>query len=286
MPGEGVLGEVPGGSDAALEDIEMQLLLEGIYDHYGFDFREYAPSSLKRRLRKRVQAEKLQTLSGLQEKVLHDPACMERLLRVLSVNVTAMFRDPGFYAAFRAAVVPLLRTYPVIRIWIAGCSTGEEAYSVAIVLEEEGLYERTRIYATDINEVVLERAKAGALSLKDMPVYTDSYLRAGGTRELSNYFAEAGGKLRISPSLSENIVFAQHNLVSDGPFNEFNVIMCRNVLIYFVRTLQERVHQLFYASLNSFGVLALGQKESLRFTPYEACYQELDARQKLYRRTA
>ncbi len=281
-----MFAEVPGGTDAALEDIEMQLLLEGIYGHYGFDFRQYAPSSLKRQLRKRVQAEKLESLSGLQEKVLHDPACMERLLRVLSVNVTAMFRDPGFYAAFRAMVVPLLRTYPVIRIWIAGCSTGEEAYSVAIVLEEEGLYERTRIYATDINEVVLERARTGALALKDMPAYTDNYLRAGGTRELSSYFAEAGGKLRISPSLSENILFAQHNLVSDGPFNEFNAILCRNVLIYFGRTLQERVHELFYNSLNSFGVLALGQKESLRFTPHEARYQDLDARQKLYRRTA
>ena len=211
---------------------------------------------------------------------------MQRLLKDLSVNVTAMFRDPGFYLAFRTKVVPLLRTYPFIRIWNAGCSTGEEAYSVAIVLEEEGLYDRTRIYATDINEAVLERARSGVLALKDVGGYTDDYLRAGGDRRLSSYFSTSRGSVRLSPALSDNIVFAQHNLVSDGPFNEFNVIMCRNVLIYFGRPLQERVHDLFHESLNPFGVLGLGQKESLRFTRHESCYRELDAQQKIYRRVA
>ncbi len=277
------MGDAP---ELSLEDIEMRLLLEGIYHHYGYDFRDYAPSSLRRRLRRRLHAEGLDSLSGLQERVLHDRACMDRLLMELSVNVTSMFRDPSFYAAFRAKVVPRLRTYPFVRIWTAGCSTGEEAFSVAVVLHEEGLYDRARIYATDINDALLERAREGVLSLKDLPACTDSYLRSGGRKDFASYLSASGGTLRFSRSLSENIVFAQHNLVSDGPFNEFNVIMCRNVLIYFGKALQKRAHDLFYGSLEHFGVLALGQKESLRFTPHERCFQELDARQKLYRRVA
>jgi chemotaxis protein methyltransferase CheR len=267
-----------------LERVEIDLLLEGIYRRYGFDFREYAPASLRRRLWRRIHAEGLQSVSGLQEKVLHDAACMERLLLDLSINVTAMFRDPSFYVAFREKVAPLLRTYPFTRIWVAGCSTGEEVYSLAILLTEEELYERTRIYATDINETVLDRARSGVFELDKMRAYTENYIRAGGTRAFSEYYVAAYDGVQFARSLAENVVFAQHNLVSDRSFNEFNVIVCRNVMIYFDRSLQARVHRLFYESLAPFGVLALGHKESVAFSPHSADFEELDAAEKIYRR--
>jgi chemotaxis protein methyltransferase CheR len=267
-----------------VEDIEISLLLEGVYRRYGFDFREYAPASLRRRVWRRADAEGVKTLSALQDRLLHDPACMERLLLDLSINVTAMFRDPTFYAAFRERVVPQLRTYPFTRIWVAGCSTGEEVYSLAIVLAEEGVYDRTRIYATDINESVLEQARAGVFPLDKMKEYTQNYLRAGGTRAFSEYYLAAYDGAQFQRSLVENVVFAQHNLVSDRSFNEFNVIVCRNVMIYFDRTLQNRVHGLFYESLAHLGVLALGHKEAIHFSPFEDRYEELDALEKLYRK--
>jgi chemotaxis protein methyltransferase CheR len=267
-----------------LERIEVQLLLEAIYQHYGFDFRGYALGSLKRRLWRRAYGEKVETLSALQDKVLHDPAVMERLLLDLSINVTAMFRDPTFFRAFREKVVPLLRTYPFLRIWAAGCSTGEETYSLAILLKEEGLYERTRIYATDINDRVLERARSGRFPLEKMREYTENYLRAGGTEEFSSYYKVDGEMASFSGDLSDQIVFAQHNLVSDAPFNEFNVIVCRNVMIYFGKTLQDRVHELFYDSLETLGILALGHKESIRFTRHEERYEAVDQQEKLYRK--
>jgi chemotaxis protein methyltransferase CheR len=267
-----------------LEALELQLLLEGIYRQYGFDFREYAPASLKRRVWRRVYQEKLQSISGLLEKVLHDPAAMERLLLDLSINVTSMFRDPTFYGAFREQVVPLLRTYPFSRLWVAGCSTGEEVYSLAILLTEEDIYDRTRIYATDINEVVLDQARAGVFPLDRMRDYTDNYIRAGGRRSFSEYYLAKYEGALFDSALTENVVWAQHNLVQDRSFNEFNVILCRNVMIYFDRPLQNRVHRLFYESLERFGILALGHKESIRFTEFESCYEELDAQEKLYRR--
>jgi chemotaxis protein methyltransferase CheR len=269
-----------------IEDIELGLLLEGVYRRYGFDFREYAPASLRRRVWRRAHAEGVQTLSGLQELLLRDPACMERLLLDLSINVTAMFRDPSFYVAFREKAVPLLRTYPFTRIWVAGCSTGEEVYSLAILLHEEGLYERARIYATDINESVLEQARAGVFPLAKMREYTQNYIRAGGRRAFSEYYVAAYDDAQFQRSLVENVVFAQHNLVSDRSFNEFNVIVCRNVMIYFDRSLQNHVHELFYESLAHLGVLALGQKESIRFSPLEHRYEEIDALEKLYRKIA
>ena len=267
-----------------LERVEIDLLLEGIYRRYGFDFREYAPASLRRRLWRRIHAERLESVSGLQEKVLHDPACMERLLLDLSINVTAMFRDPSFYVAFREKVAPLLRTYPFTRVWVAGCSTGEEVYSLAILLAEEGLYERTRIYATDINDAVLDRARSGVFPLDKMQAYTENYIRAGGTRAFSEYYVAAYDSVQFARSLVENAVFAQHNLASDRSFNEFNVIVCRNVMIYFDRSLQARVHRLFHESLAPFGVLALGHKESLSFSPYAQAFEELDAHEKLYQK--
>jgi chemotaxis protein methyltransferase CheR len=267
-----------------LERIEVQLLLEAIYQHYGFDFRGYALGSLKRRLWRRAYAEKVDTMSALQDRVLHDSAVMERLLLDLSINVTSMFRDPAFFKALREKVVPLLRTYPFVRIWNAGCSTGEETLSMAILLREEGLYDRTRIYATDINDKVLERARAGVFPLEKMRAYTENYIRAGGTESFSSYYTADGGSARFNSQLMEQVVFAQHNLVSDAPFNEFNVIVCRNVMIYFGKTLQDRVHELFYESLDPFGILALGHKESIKFTKHEQAYEALDASEKLYRK--
>jgi len=272
------------GTRDGVEEIELSLLLEGVFRRYGFDFREYAPASLRRRVWRRVNAEGLSTISGLTERLLHDSATMERLLLDLSINVTAMFRDPTFYVAFRRAVVPLLRTYPYTRIWVAGCSTGEEVYSLAILLEEEGLYERTRIYATDINESVLERARAGVFPLDKMQEYTQNYIRAGGGRAFSEYYVAAYDGAQFQRSLIENVVFAQHNLVSDRSFNEFHVIVCRNVMIYFDKRLQDHVHGLFYESLVNFGILALGHKETIRFSPYTQRYEELDPAEKLYRK--
>lgn len=267
-----------------LENLEVHLLLEGMFRYYGFDFRDYAMASLKRRIWNAVRAERLNSVSGLQEKVLHDPACMERFLLGLSVNVTAMFRDPSVYLAFRSNIVPLLRTYPFIRIWHAGCSTGEEVYSLAILLQEEGLYHRCRIYATDMNEAVLKKAKAGIFPLELMQEYTQHYLQSGGKRSFSEYYTAAYESAIFRSSLKENIVFSQHNLAIDSSFNEFNVILCRNVLIYFNQSLQERVHKLLYESLSRFGILGLGRQESLKFTPYEKHYEVLEKREKLYRR--
>ena len=267
-----------------LEGIEIKLLTEGIYQHYGFDFRDYSLPSLKRRIWKRVYAEGLSTVSGLQEKVLHDAGCMERLLLDLSINTTAMFRDPSFYLAFRQKVVPVLRTYPFVRIWHAGCSTGEEVYSMAILLREEDLYDRSRIYATDINEVVLQRAKAGIFPIERMQEYTDNYIRAGGKRSFSEYYTAKYGGALFDQSLTKNVVFSQHNLVTDRSFSEFNVILCRNVLIYFDKTLQSKVHGLFYESLPMFGVLVLGSKESLRFMAHEDCYEQIAPPEKIFRK--
>lgn len=269
-----------------LEDIEIQLLLEGIYLYYGFDFRNYAMASLRRRIWNMVRAERLTTISGLLERLLHEPECMERFLLGLTVNVTAMFRDPDFYLAFRAKAVPLLKTYPFIRIWHAGCSTGEEVYSMAILLYEEGLYSRCRIYATDMNELVLRQAKAGVFPLGLMQKYTQLYLNSGGTHSFSEYYTAAYDNAILRSFLREKIVFSVHNLVTDASFNEFNVIICRNVLIYFNQELQDQVHKLIYGSLTLFGILGLGRGESLFKTPCEQHYETLNEREKLYRRIA
>ena len=278
------LPSAPTHYDPALERIEIELLLEAVHRHYGFDFRGYAYSSLRRRVWKRIQAEGLGTVSALQDRVLHDADIMERLLDDLSVTVTAMFRDPGFYRTFRETVVPILRTYPFIRIWHAGCSTGEEVYSMAILLHEEDLYDRARVYATDMNETVLRRARDGIFPLDRMQEYTENYIRAGGRRSFSEYYTSGYNGALFDANLRRNVVFAQHNLVTDGSFTEFNVVLCRNVLIYFVKALQTRVHGLFYDSLTMFGILALGSKESLRFSKYDGCYEPLVQSEKIYRK--
>jgi chemotaxis protein methyltransferase CheR len=216
--------------------------------------------------------------------VLHDPTTLDRLLDDLSVNVTAMFRDPAFWAAFRARVVPVLRTYPFFRIWHAGCATGEEVYAMAILLEEEGLYDRARVYATDMNERVLRQARTGIFPLDRMKEYTENYLKAGGAREFSGYYTAGYDGARFSQALLRNVVFAQHNLVTDRSFSEFNAILCRNVLIYFDKALQTRVHRLFYDSLATFGVLALGGQGDAALLGLRGVLRAVAPAEKIYRK--
>jgi len=268
----------------SLENLEIDLLLEAVYRHYGYDFREYAHASLKRRVHGMMRNESVQTISGLQNLILHDTGAFSRFLLALSVNVTSVYRDPEFFLAFRRLVVPTLRTYPFIRIWHAGCSTGEEVYSMAILLQEEGLYEKCRIYATDMDEAVLKQANDGIFPLENAAQYASNYKRSGGTQNLSDYYTGGYGNGIFRASLRSNIVFSQHNLAMDRSFNEFNVILCRNVMIYFTKALQDRVHALFYESLANFGILGLGSKETLQFTPYEKEFEQLETGSRLYKR--
>jgi len=270
----------------SVEEIELNLLLEGIYRQYGFDFRNYALASLRRRVGNFMQNENVATISLLQDRILHDRTWLERFLYALSVNVSAMFRDPHFYRTFREHVVPLLKTYPFLRIWLAGVSMGEEVYSIAILLQEEGIYERCRIYATDINDAVLKKAKDGIYPIELMQTYTTNYIRAGGTRSFSDYYTAAYDRVILKSWLRNNVVFAQHNLATDASFNEFHVILCRNVMIYFNLELQAHVHHLLHDSLVMFGVLGLGAKETMKLSPHEHAYEEIEAAARLYRRVA
>ncbi|WP_379162927.1 CheR family methyltransferase [Paenibacillus sp. sgz5001063] len=272
------------GPKQELEQIEIELLLSGVHRFYGYDFRNYALPSLKRRIWHHVHAENVPSISALQEKVLHDRDCFERFVYSLSIPVTEMFRDPGLFLTFRQKVVPLLRTYPYIRIWHAGCSTGEEVYSMAILLHEEGLYDKARIYATDMNARSLQQAKEGVYEISKMKQYTKNYLEAGGTRAFSEYYTAKYNSVILQPFLRKNIIFAEHNLATDTSFNEFNVILCRNVMIYFNDELRDHVHGLFHESLSRFGVLVLGSKESIHFTRFSDSYEPLDRVEKIYRK--
>ncbi|WP_224753958.1 CheR family methyltransferase [Paenibacillus terricola] len=267
-----------------LEKLEIELLLEALYRHYGVDFRNYAFPVIRRRIWHRIRLERLKTVSGLQDHVLHDPEVFKRLTSDFSINVTEMFRDPSFFRTFRSKVIPLLKAYPSIRIWHAGCSTGEEVYSMAIVLHEEGLLERSRIYATDMNEDVIEQAKLESFNAEHMQRYEINYRLAGGTRAMSDYLMIKHNQVKFHPFLAARITFAQHNLAVDESFNEFHVIICRNVLIYFNAELQHRVHTLFYQSLSPSGFLGLGHKESITFTRFTDCYKEIEHNEKLYRK--
>jgi chemotaxis protein methyltransferase CheR len=267
-----------------LERLEIMLLLEGIYRQYGYDFRNYSFQSIRRRIWHRMQAERLSTVTSLTNLVLHDKEAMRRLFEDISIHVTEMFRDPTFFLAFRHKVVPQLRRLPNIRIWHAGCSTGEEVYSMCILLHEESLLKRTRIYATDMNDKVLQQAQAGLFPLKKMQLYTKNYLHSGGTHAFSEYYTAAAGHVQFSPQLIENVVFSQHNLATDHSFNEFHVIICRNVLIYFDDVLQRRVLELFDQSLHMDGVLGLGHKEGIPSLVWSGRFEEIDAQEKLYRK--
>ncbi|NHN29745.1 protein-glutamate O-methyltransferase CheR [Paenibacillus sp. S3N08] len=269
-------------SDDERERIEIELLLEGMFRLYGYDFRHYSYPSLRRRIWNRIYGERLNSVSELQAKVLHDPSSMKRLVSELVIHVTEMFRDPHMFAYFRKHVVPVLRNLPSIRIWHAGCSTGEEVYSMAILLHEEGLYERTTLYATDMSEDVLQIAGQATYPLNKMKEYTKNYILAEGKDEFSKYYSTSENAAAFHPLLHNNIVFAQHNLVTDRSFNEFHVILCRNVMIYFDAELQARVHELIYDSLCQSGFLVLGDKETITFTKYAGCYELLTSEEKLY----
>jgi chemotaxis protein methyltransferase CheR len=267
-----------------VHDDQLAALLENIIERYGFDFRNYAPASLRRRVSAILSKERLESVLSLQERVLADPIVFQRFVHTISVNVTSMFRDPTFYLTFRRLVVPVIATYPFIRIWHAGCSTGEEVYSIAIVLHEEGLYDRTRMYATDLDALAVEQAKEAIFPLSAMKEYSANYLNGGGHSSLSQYYTADRENALFRSFLKKNIVFAPHNLVCDSSFNEFQVILCRNVLIYFDNILRERVLSLMHDSLVRFGILVLGSKESLRFSDIEACYEQIDAAEKIYKR--
>jgi chemotaxis protein methyltransferase CheR len=269
--------------DSERENIELELLLDGMYRLYGHDFRNYATPSLKRRIWNFINLNDLRNISSLQEKVLHDRLIFDRLVHSLSIPVTEMFRDPLFFKSFRTNVVPILRTYSYIRIWHAGCSTGEEVYSMAILLYEEGLYDRTRIYATDMNSQSLKQAQEGIFGIGKMKLYTKNYMDAGGSRSFSEYYTAKYNSVIFKPFLRKNMIFAEHNLATDRSFNEFNVILCRNVMIYFNETLKVHVHGLFHESLSPQGILVLGSKESVEHSNYGVLYEPLDRVEKIYR---
>ena len=263
---------------------EISSLLEAVYQKYGYDFRQYSEAHIKRRIMNRLAMSGLGDISQMQSKVLNDETFASRLLQDLSITVTEMFRDPGFYRSLRENVIPILKTYPFIKIWHAGCSTGEEAYSMSILLQEEGLYDRTTIYATDFNQQALNKAKEGIFSNQMMKEYTTNYQLSGGKESFSNYYTSNYDHVIMNQSLKKNIVWANHNLVTDSVFAEAHLILCRNVLIYFERDLQNKVQTLFYGSLINGGILCLGSKEGLHFTDLNEKYIELDKKQRIFKK--
>ena len=265
-------------------DIEFQLLLDAIYLKYHYDFRAYAGSSLKRRLKAAMDQFGCATLSQLQDKVLHDPATFPALLDYMTVQVSEMFRDPSYFKALRDTVVPLLRTYPSLKIWVAGCSTGEEVYSLAILLHEEGLLERSLIYATDINAHALQRAEAGVYAVDRIAGFTDNHQRSGGRTSLSQYYTAAYGRAVFDKGLKKHMVFADHSLATDSVFAEMQLVSCRNVLIYFNRELQDRALGLFNESLCRKGFLGLGSKESLRFSAWGDAFDEVARSERIFQK--
>ncbi|MFT3751122.1 MAG: CheR family methyltransferase [Agriterribacter sp.] len=264
------------------EDISR--LLEKIARRYGYDFTGYAEASLNRRLESYYKKGHYPSFKEMEKKILNDHVAFLRFVEEVTVTVTEMFRDPGFYKTLREHLLPVLATYPIIRIWHAGCSTGEEVYSVAIVLKEAGLLHKSILYATDINQGVLERAKSGIFPLSAMQHYSDNYLKSGGQEDFSSYYSANYNSVKFDPALSKNFIFSHHNLVADTSFNEFQLIICRNVLIYFERDLQNRVFRLFDMSLDSLGFLALGSKETLRFSSIAADYLQIDPNEKIWRK--
>ena len=261
---------------------ELRSLLKEIREVYGYDFTQYAEASIKRRSLFFMNSRNMRTIQDLSQALLGDDQVFEEFVRNLSVTVTEMFRDPAFYAALRSKVMKRLATYPFIKVWVAGCATGEEVYSIAILLKEEGLLNRSIIYATDINQHSLHQAKEGIFPMDLMKSYTTNYIKSGGKKDFSEYYVAQYNAALFDRSLRNNIVFAPHNLASDQSFNEFQLILCRNVLIYFNQELQNKVMNLFYDSLCSFGILGLGNKESLLFTDKQKCFDPIDQKQKIF----
>ncbi len=271
-------------SDLQDFDIELQLLIDAIYLKYHYDFRGYAQASLRRRMRAALLRFNCSSLSQLQDRVLREPAMLTAMMDFLTVQVSEMFRDPAYYQALRRHVVPMLRTYPSLKIWIAGCSTGEEAYSMAILLREEGLLDRTLIYATDINGQALQRAEAGIYDLDRIAGFTENHRRSGGSSSLSDYYMAAYGRAVFDKSLRRNIVFSDHSLATDSVFAEVQLVSCRNVLIYFNRSLQDRAIGLFRDALCRKGFLGIGAKESLRFSDHSDDFVDVDREYRLYQK--
>ncbi|MDZ4713643.1 MAG: CheR family methyltransferase [bacterium] len=265
-------------------ELEIFLLLEAIYQKYGYDFRQYSKAHINRRIRNRMRLSGLEDISQIQSKVLKDETFAHELLQDLSITVTEMFRDQDFYKSLRKNVIPVLKTYPFIKIWHAGCATGEEAYSMAIIMQEEGLYDRATIYATDFNQHALNGAKEGIFSNALMKEYTINYQLSGGKESFSSYYTSYYDNIIMNQSLKKNIVWANHNLVTDSVFAEVHLILCRNVLIYFDNSLQNKVQKLLYESLINGGILCLGSKEGLGFTDFYEKYIELDKKQKILKK--
>jgi len=266
------------------QDIEIKLLIEGLFLKYGYDFRNYSKAHIKRRILRRLTISDSASILEMLYNALYDRDFFEMLLLDFSINVTEMFRDPDFYKALRRDIVPLLKTYPFAKIWHAGCATGEEVYSMAILLKEEGVYDRCQLYATDFNEVVLEKAKEGVYSIDKIKEYTYNYQQAGGITSFSDYYSAKYDSVILDQSLKEKVIFAEHNLVTDTIFGEMNIIICRNVLIYFNKELQNRVINLFCDSLCHGGILCLGSKESLRFSDHEEKFNCIDLKEKIYQK--
>ena len=268
------------------EKIEFDLILEAIYQKYGYDFRNYAKASLRRRLRYRLSQSNLKTISEMQHKLLNDKKFFDTLLLDLTINVTEMFRDPSFFKALREIVISELKKQPFIKVWHAGCSSGEEIYSTAILLKENGMYESSLIYATDTNEMVLDKAKSGIFPIEKMKDFTVNYRKAGGLASFADYYTARYDNAIMDNSLKKNIVFSNHNLVTDSVFGEMDLIMCRNVLIYFNRELQDRVFRLFLDSLRPGGFLCLGSKETIRFSSFSENFENVIEKERVYRRIA
>jgi chemotaxis protein methyltransferase CheR len=269
-----------------IEDIEIQLLLEGLYQRYHFDFRHYAHASIKRRLKQAREQMGFRSFSALQESLLHDPKMLGNLLGYLTVQVSEMFRDPSYFRAIRETVVPHLRTYPSLKVWIAGCSSGEELYSFVILFREEGLEQRTLFYATDINQDALGKAEAGIYDLDRIRLFTENHRKSGGKSSLSDYYSAAYGKASFDKSLRKQVVFSDHSLVTDAVFAEVHLVSCRNVLIYFDRGLQDRALGLFTDSLARKGFLGLGSKESMRFSDHAGSFTDCVREEKIYQKRA
>jgi chemotaxis protein methyltransferase CheR len=268
-----------------LENAQVDDFFEELLQKYGYDFRDYARASVLRRLSRFMMHTKLPDMDALREAVTGDSQFFEHFLQELTVNVTEMFRDPTFFLALRQKIVPILSTYPYIKIWDAGCSTGEELFSLVIMLKEENLLKRTRIYATDINQKVLQQAKEGIFPISQMVHYTKNYQKAGGKSSLSEYYHAHHGGAIFDNQLLENVIFYPHNLATDESFNEFHLIICRNVLIYFNKQLQERVFGIFLKSLAPLGYMGLGKKESILFATNPQSFDTIDREEKIFRRT-
>jgi chemotaxis protein methyltransferase CheR len=264
------------GQPPSVLDIELRLLLEAVYQRYHYDFRNYALASLRRRVTVAQDRLGCPSISKLQDRILREPGAFDTLLRTLTVQVSDLFRDPAFFRAFRERLVPELATYPSLRIWVAGCSTGEEAYSFAVVLREEGLLDRALIYATDINGDALAKASAGVYALERLPAFSDNYREAGGRASLSDHYTAAYGGAVFDRSLRPHLVFSDHSLATDKVFAEVQLVSCRNVLIYFDRSLQTRATGLFEEALCRRGFLGLGARETLELSPHAERFQEFD----------